>query len=41
LNQSLLNLVLDLGAGDDQVTLSQQADGRMKPPFRFPYPELA
>ena len=30
LNQSLLNLVLDLGAGDDQVTLSQQADGRMK-----------
>ncbi|MGI9213061.1 MAG: beta strand repeat-containing protein, partial [Methylococcaceae bacterium] len=30
LNENLLNLVLDLGAGDNEVTLSQQDDGRMK-----------
>ena len=30
LNQSLLNLVLDLGDGDDQVVLSEEADGRLR-----------
>ena len=30
LNASLASLVLDLGAGDDQVVLTQQPDGKLK-----------